>query len=189
MIEETSMFGFPQHAPEPAAEPPAAKKGPSKLLIAGLLVLLALLPLIESRDFTCAACGKRRTEHQVWGHPVVATEAETRCSRWYASRFGSDEPHRWVAGSWTEVRALCGLRYFGTHHYDRTGGPVAEFTPQMQLLIYEWFPDPVETKSMFLSLAQWEAAGTPERNRQEEVASRLRSWGRTSQQPRNADDD
>lgn len=187
MIEDTSMVVFPE--PGPAADSPPAKGKRPKLWIAVAVCLLALLPVVESRYFTCAACGKRRTEHQLLGQPVVATEAETRCSRWYASRFGFDEPHRWVAGSWTEIRALCGLRYFGTHQYDRTGGPVAEFTPQMQLLIYECFPDPVETKSMFLSLAQWELEGTPERQRQEEMASRLRIWGSGSTRARSADAD
>jgi hypothetical protein len=163
------------------AEPSPRFRRRNLWLAAAAIVLL--LPVVEKAYLDCAACGLKRREYRLCGVPILARDSATECSDWYVAHFGPETGHTWVQGTWAETRALCGIPYGGSNLAGRATGPLVQFGPGIRKLMYETFPDPAATRSMFLTLSHWERDGTPERERQREVTWQLHQWENTGMIP------
>lgn len=144
-----------------------------------VLVLTAflLVPVAHTFSYSCAACGKHRTDLLAFGMPLSRTESETDCSRWYRNNLEPHHDHLWVRNPWSQNYYLWGtLPGFGNQSSNLADGPLAFVGTGMRLLIYQESDDPKKVRDIFIRLAKWESGSPQQRAEQEALFRQLNDW-------------
>lgn len=151
-----------------------------------LLLFLLIFPLVIETYHHCVICGMRHTEWRIIGIGwlLSSRNRSTPCSDWYQAEVEPEHQHVWGRVPYAEGRNVFGMQAGMYQDGSLASGPfnLLLLGHHKQLAIYQSAPDPAQARGLFLKLARFAPAGSPEEQTQDEIFARFWEWIRSGMQ-------
>ena len=125
-------------------------------IITVLLLLIGHMLLGSSAGYlhrhTCVICRLERVDYnwQYWAN--TSTYNKTKCCKWYQSHVEPTHEHVWSPNSAIVLFNFYGQAIGAGDNGGRPGRAIWRLTPDEQIKVYRHFPNPVDAKTLFVSL-------------------------------------